>query len=99
MWRMIRSVFCTINSEGSSVKLYASKVLLPYDSIYELESNETTNIQGADVLIGGSNATAETDGYSFFFANFEKNNVHYRLTGNNVSSQQFYESTEKTILN
>jgi len=89
--------FLYINSEGSSVKLSASKVLLPYDSVYELESKETTNIQGTDVLIGGFPAASDPDSYILFYADFEKNNIHYRLTGNNISGQQFYETIEKII--
>lgn len=90
--------FLYTNSEGSSVKLSASKIALPYDSIYELESNETNTIQGTDVLIGGFPAASDPDSYVFFYADFEKNNVHYRVTGNHISDQQFYKTIERIIL-
>ena len=85
------------NSEGSSIKLSASKTALPYDSVYELESSETSTIQGTDVLIGGFPTASAPDGYVFFFADFDKNNIHYRVTGNHISARQFYETIERII--
>lgn len=85
------------HSEGSVVKLSVSKIAFPYDSIFELESNETNNIQGTSVLIGGYPSPSDPNSYLFYYADFEKNNAHYRLTGNNISAQQFYETIEKII--
>lgn len=85
------------NSDGSSIKLSASKILLPYDCIYELESNETNSINGTDVLIGGWPTSSNSENYSFFYADFKKNDINYRFIGNNISGQQFYEAIEKYI--
>lgn len=78
-----------IASDNSIVTIYASRVSLPYDCCYELESNETNNINGIDVLIGGISLSGNSDMNDFFYADFHKNGINYRFEAC-VSAEKFY---------
>lgn len=85
-----------IASDNSIVTISASRVSLPYDCCYELESNETNNINGIDVLIGGMSLSGNLDVYDFFYADFHKNGINYRFEAR-ISAEKFYAIIENYI--
>ena len=86
------------DADGNSIRLSASRVSVPYDYIFQLESNETSNINGVEVLFGGMLKTADSDAYDSFCADFEKDGINYRITADSISDKQFYSIVESYIL-
>ncbi len=79
----------------SDVLILVSKIGTPYDCMYQLDSNEKTafkldNGRTVSVLIGGG-----SDG--LLFADFEHNDLTYRVTAKNISENEFGEIIQNVL--
>lgn len=78
------------DSFGKCVTISVSKVSYPYKVIYDLESNNASNICGNSIIVGGMSLSG-TDTIDFYYADFQKNDVNYRLIGEYMSDIEFLE--------
>ncbi len=83
------------NETGKTLRILAGKVSAPYDTVYELETNNKTIINGTEVLFACMNS--ESDVYSFIYADFKKNDIIYRFEGRNMSSKEFLGAVSRFI--
>lgn len=82
------SLFCYYKEE-QSIKVFVSKIGVPYDCIYKTENNKKTNVNGVEVLFGG---ITKNDNFEFVYADFAHNGLNYRITVENVVTPSYTDS-------
>lgn len=80
--------------DDKKVTILASRLGMPYDCLYQSESDNTTSIRIHDsgetisVLVYAQNKSESTMDYELYVADFEYNGVFYRVIAKNITAYQ-----------
>ena len=75
--------------DDQQITVKVSKIGVPYDCMYMLNNPTVSSINGVDVTIGGIYKIDNSDELELVFADFSHGGLKYRLTIENVSSDDY----------
>ncbi len=75
--------------DDQQITVKVSKIGVPYDCMYMLNNPTVSSINGVDVTIGGIYKTDNSDELELVFADFSHGGLKYRLTIENVPSDDY----------
>lgn len=75
--------------DGQQITIRVSKIGLPYDCLYVLNNPTVSNINGAEVTIGGIYMADNSGEFELIFADFSHGGLQYRVTIENVPSDDY----------
>ncbi len=83
----------------NDITILASRVGVPYDTVYELEKREVSNF--GTMLESGevrTNATIGTDNKGFYYADFKVNGTQFRVTMDNCQNEEYFATIVNTVI-
>lgn len=88
-----RTCYEFVGKEHQKVTVLASKLRIPYDCLYQLDSEKETTfkLHNGDLiraLVAAQHKWETTMEYAFYVADFEYNGVYYRIQTENITSWQ-----------
>lgn len=86
-----RAYYEFIGKDGRKITVLTSKLGMPYDTLYQLDTNQQTTIrlQNGDyveLLVAAQDKSDTTMEYGFYVIDFEYDGVYYRITGENIEA-------------
>lgn len=88
----------TYVSDGNNLESYimitASKVEGAYDTIYSYDGDESYEISGVEIIVGGYPSESKEDYYDLLIADFYVDETYFRVISSNVTNEIFVKTVE-----